>query len=349
VVISDLYDDLIKTASLDGITWLHFYIENNKLDWIIVRDAEIIVIKDRYKKNIVTIIRYYFIDKDTIKIEEWTLTGLVTYTIRKDKVFDLEETTHFSSEIIYDDEVIETKFGNFPFIPFLPLKNNKEEESDISGIKILLDYYNDISSGFIDNVYKFQEAIIKLKGFSGDVDTLDQTLKKLKKYKMVGVPNDGDLEYMAIEIPVEARKVLLDILKENIFKLGRAYDPDLIGDGNITNIVIKSRYFQLDNKCNKLEKQLKLFHESFIKFIGGSDYDIEFNRTQLFNESEKLLDCVNAIDLVNAGLLSRRTLIGQIPYVNNVDDELKLIEAEKPIDNNMGQNPPNETQGQNPV
>jgi SPP1 family phage portal protein len=339
--IVEMYEQLMLNASLDGRAWLHFYIENNTLDWVIVKDCEIIAVFDSHNKNIMGIIRYYFIDEDTIKVEQWEKSGVETALIKKDKLYDILETTHYQKTTSYNDEILDTENSNFSMIPFIPFNNNRELESDIESIKELLDYYNDISSGFIDNVYKFQEALIKLKGFSGDTEILDQTLKSLKKYKMVGIPNDGDMEYMSIDIPVEARKILLDMLKDNIFRIGRAYDPDKIGDGNITNIVIKSRYFQLDNKCNKLEKQAKLFHEKFIEFIGSGNTEIEFNRTQLFNESEKITDCVNSIDLVIAGILSKQTLIAQIPYVNDVKEELKLIEDE-------GQNPINEDEGQNP-
>lgn len=340
--IIEMYEQLMLNASLDGRSWLHFYIDNNTLDWVIVRDPEIISIFDSHNKNIVGIIRYYSMNEDEIKVEQWEKSGVETGIIRKDKLYDVFETTHYIKETKYNDEVIETENSNFNMIPFIPFNNNRELESDLELIKELVDYYNDISSGFIDNVYKFQEALLKLKGFSGDKEVLEDTLKSLKKYKIVGLPNDGDMEYMTMDIPVEARKVLLDMLKENIFKLGRGYDSDLIGDGNITNIVIKSRYFSLDNKCNKLEKQAKLFHEKFIEFIGQGSSKIEFNRTQLFNESEKIQDCVLAIDLVIAGLLSKETLISQIPYVSDVKKELALINIE------AGQNLTNDDKGQNP-
>ncbi|MCQ5192062.1 phage portal protein, partial [Eubacterium callanderi] len=43
------------------------------------------------------------------------------------------------------------------------------------------------------------------------------------------------------------------------------FNSALIGDGNITNIVIKSRYALLDLKCNKLELRLKGFMKQLIQ------------------------------------------------------------------------------------
>ena len=60
-----------------------------------------------------------------------------------------------------------------------------------------------------------------------------------------------------------------------------------VGDGNVTNIVIKSRYALLDLKCNKLEIRLKAFLRKMIKVVldeinraDGTDYqqsDVYFN------------------------------------------------------------------------
>lgn len=375
--ITDMLESLMLNASLHSTSWLHFYVENNRLDWIIIHDSEIIPIYDNYNKNIIEIIRYYQIDKETIKVEDWTLNGVDTALIKKEKINGVEQETiqalenmlHFETTESYQGKVINTTYGNFKSIPFIPLFNNKDKLTDLDEIRDLIDYYNQISSGFIDNINKFQEAVTKLKGFSGDEKNLKETMAKMKKYKAVGVPQDGDIEYMVIEIPVEARKVLLDMLKDNIFLLGRGVDPNKLGDGNITNVVIKSRYANLDMKCNTTEKQLKLFYEKFINFINNynsNNYDttIECNKTLIINTSELITDCVSAIDLVVAKILSKQTLMKQIIWIADIEKEKKLIEEESKIEQedlkndleaykafnnkNSGQNPPNVNSGQNP-
>jgi hypothetical protein len=65
------------------------------------------------------------------------------------------------------------------------------------------------------------------------------------------------------------------------------FNSSQLGDGNITNIVIKSRYALLDLKCNKLEIRLKQFMRKLLKVViaeinqeNGTDYqqkDIYFN------------------------------------------------------------------------
>jgi len=347
----ELFETMMLNASLDVVSWLHFYVENNKLDWIIIHDVEIIPLYDTHNKNIIGIIRYYETDKETIQVEQWSVNGVEISIIKEDKLGEVQELSHYKQDTIYQDEIVDTQYYNFTFIPFVPLYNNRNKESDMEGIQELLDYYNQVSSGFIDNIDKFQEALMKLKGFSGDSSILEQTMKDLKRYKMVGLPEDGDVDYIKVEIPVEARKVILDLLKENIFKLGRGFDEDNLGDGNITNIVIKSRYSKLDAKANGCEKQLKLFYEKFVEcenkyYNNNENSDLECNRTQLFNASEMITDCVNATDLVLNGLLSKETLIKNNPWVTDFKQELKLIDKENQNDNS-GQNLPNDNSGQN--
>ncbi|HGP9522898.1 TPA: phage portal protein [Streptococcus pneumoniae] len=68
-------------------------------------------------------------------------------------------------------------------------------------------------------------------------------------------------------MPVEARKTKLTIDKEAIYKFGMGFDSSQTGDGNITNVVIKSRYSLLDLKCNKTEVRLRKVIKRMLKLI----------------------------------------------------------------------------------
>jgi len=54
---------------------------------------------------------------------------------------------------------------------------------------------------------------------------------------------------------------------QNIYRFGMGFNSLQVGDGNITNVVIKSRYSLLDLKCNKKEKQLKKFLKKIVKVV----------------------------------------------------------------------------------
>lgn len=330
-VLTDLLDDAILNSSLDSRTWLYLYVENNDLQYVFVHDSEVIPLYDRYNKKIVSIIRYYYNSskEKVLNVELWELTGVTYLTIENNIIVEEIKTLHYKVEDFFNSELVDEKEYNLPFLPFIPMFNNKEKESDLEGIQDLLDMYNQINSGLIDNIDKFQEALMKLKGFSGDDNTLKTTMANLKRYKAAGIPSDGDMEYISIEIPVEARKFILDLLIANIFKLGQGFDPDKIGDGNITNVVITSRYAGIENKSNETEKQLQLFYINFMTcyeqfYKTKYDKTLTCNRDRLVNEVEKIDSCVKSMNMV-----SLDTILKNHPWVTNIEEEKAKIKQDE--------------------
>ena len=74
------------------------------------------------------------------------------------------------------------------------------------------------------------------------------------------------------------------------------FNSSQVGDGNVTNVVIKSRYTLLELKAGKLTKRLKRFLKSIIRVVldeikakNGTDYqytdvEIEFEHIIPTNE-----------------------------------------------------------------
>lgn len=325
--LTEMFSEAVHNGSLDGQSWLYCYMKDNKLEYTFIEDREIIPFYSNYGKELEKLIRYYRISEKQIMVELWTKDSLTKLVIEKDKVISSESFGHYITQELYQDEVIGSYNRYFGKIPFIPFYNNKHKESDLNNIQGLLDVYNSISSGFISNIDDFQEALIKLQGFSGDSEILAETMANMKKYKMIGIPSDGDMEYMKVEIPVEPRRVILELVKDNIFLLGRGVDNSKIGEGNLTNIIIQSRYANLDMKCNGTERELRKFYSRLLDFIGEAETEITFNRSIIINEEEKLKSLTDALPLYQAGLISKETMIQNNPLVNDLEEELKLIQA----------------------
>jgi uncharacterized SAM-dependent methyltransferase len=76
------------------------------------------------------------------------------------------------------------------------------------------------------------------------------------------------------------------------------FDSSQVGDGNITNVVIQSRYSLLDFKCNKAEIRLRKLIKRMLKLIIADinrrfntnyhtdDLEIIITRSTIFNEKE---------------------------------------------------------------
>ena len=178
-----------------------------------------------------------------------------------------------------------TYFEGFGFIPFFRLDNCKKQFSGLKPIKALIDDYDLMSCGLSNNIQDTNEALYVVKGFQGD--NLDELMVNIKAKKHVGVDDDGGVEVHTVDIPYQARQTKLDLDEKNIYRFGMGFNSAQLGDGNITNIVIKSRYALLDLKCNKLEIRLKQFMRKLLKVVlaeineeHGTDYqqsDVWFN------------------------------------------------------------------------
>lgn len=181
-----------------------------------------------------------------------------------------------------DEAVYYEEFG---FIPFFRLDNCKKQFSGLKPIKHLIDDYDLMSCGLSNNIQDSNEVLYVVKGFEGD--NLDELQLNTRTKKLVGVPEGGDVDIRTVDIPVAARQAKLELDEKNIYRFGMGFNSAQLGDGNITNIVIKSRYALLDLKCNKLEIRLKQFMRKLLKVVlkeindlNGTDYqmkDVYFN------------------------------------------------------------------------
>ena len=293
--------------------------------------------------------------------------------IKRIQVMDSKQTYFYCQEddgkIIPDDSVEHnprphaiykkdgddsTYYEDFGFIPFFRLDNCKKQFSGLKPIKGLIDDYDLMSCGLSNNIQDTNESLYVVKGFQGD--NLDELMLNIKAKKHVGVDEDGGVEVHTIDIPYEARQTKLDLDEKNIYRFGMGFNSAQLGDGNITNIVIKSRYALLDLKCNKLEIRLKQFMRKLLKVVlaevnaqNGTDYqmkDVYFNfeREIMTNAADnaqiKYTDAqkqqVQITTMLNlATLLDKETLMQNICDILDIDyedikDKLPDPEADDP-------------------
>ena len=164
--------------------------------------------------------------------------------------------------IIYEKKGAE--YGaSLGYIPFFKLKNNRYEKSDVFTVKELIDDYDLMACGLSNNIQDFDFPIYAVSGFQGD--NLDELIQNFKTKKMIGLGEGGNVDVKTVDIPYQARLSKLQLDETNIYRFGMGFNSAQLGDGNITNVVIKSRYALLDLKCNKFEKQLRAFMNQLVQ------------------------------------------------------------------------------------
>lgn len=274
------------------------------------------------------IVRWYIdrIDKDSEKI-------------RKIEVWDNEKTTFFVEEgdkgIILDENVSmnprphtvyrkgDSLYSeSFGLIPFFRLDNNMKKRSDLYPIKALIDDYDLMSCSLSNNLQDLTEGIYVVKGYNGD--NLSELITNMKTKKAIGVGEEGDVDIKTVAIPYEARKVKMELDEKNIYRFGMGFNSAQIGDGNITNVVIKSRYALLDLKSNKLEMRLRKFIRELVN-VFLNDYNMR-NQTAYDDEDVKIAFTreiiSNGTDNAQIDYLKSQSLLMKIEALNSLSGVL---------------------------
>ena len=97
-----------------------------------------------------------------------------------------------------------------------------------------------------------QQVILVLTNYGGtDLNTFMDQLKKYKaiKFNNAGNGDKSGVDKLTIDIPVEARKTLLDLTRENIFTEGQGIDPAKFETTNASGTAIKMLYSNLELKA----------------------------------------------------------------------------------------------------
>lgn len=207
-----------------------------------------------------------------------------------------DKRQNFRPHSIYTDEKGNRYGKGFGFIPFWRLDNGRKQFSGLKPIKSLIDDYDLMACSLSNNLQDFTDALYVVSGYQGA--NLDEMIQNIKAKKHIGVDNGGGIDIKTVDIPYQARQVKLDLDEKNIYRFGMGFNSAQIGDGNITNIVIKSRYALLDLKCNKLEIRLRQFFRKLLEVVlaeinqnNGTDYQMkdvyfEFKREVMTNAAD---------------------------------------------------------------
>lgn len=301
------FGDAFKTELSDTLTDVccggfgYMYAYKNARDITTFTYAEAlgvvdVKVKDTDDKNEYEI--YWYVDRvDTSKnivikrIQVWDKKYVYYYMQNNDGeiVPDDNEPINPRPHIVYEIDGEEGKFGDsLGYIPFFRIDSNRKQTSHLAPVKAIIDDYDLMACGLSNNLQDVSDALYVVRGFKGD--NLDELIQNARQKKAIGVSEQGDVDIKTVNLPYDARVKKLEIDKEDIYHFGMGFNPNQVGDGNITNIVIQSRYALLELKCNKLQPRVKALLETLVKIAideinvqNGTDYtidDVEFDFTR---------------------------------------------------------------------
>lgn len=294
---AELYDALTDCVS-KGFGYMYAYKgEDDRLRFQYADSVGVVEVRAKETDDDTEYVIYWYIDRinkerQAIKrIQVWDAQKCTYYKQVDDGAITLDDDQPINPRphVLYKDgDGPEVYYDGFGYIPFFRIDNNRKQVSGLKPVKELIDDYDLMSCGLSNNIQDTAEALYVVSGFQGD--DLGELIENIKTKKHIGVDENGSVDIKTVDIPYQARQAKLDLDEKNIYRFGMGFNSAQLGDGNITNIVIKSRYALLDLKCNKLEIRLRQFlgriAEKVIAEINerkGTDYrakDVYFDFTR---------------------------------------------------------------------
>ncbi|WP_125764445.1 phage portal protein [Companilactobacillus hulinensis] len=264
-------NQLVVDAANAGVSWVHYWIDDNgQFRYGIVPPDQVTPIysNDLDKKLLAVRRTYTQLNPDDGKYykihEYWTDKDCTVFKSLSPDYSDL--TKLLDRFMTYDvatgmeigtGNVLNHEFGRIPFIPF---PKNKYERPDLLKYKGLIDVYDNVYNGFVNDVDDVQQVILVLTNYGGEsLDEFKRALNEDKAIKIdsVGTGDKSGVDTLTIDIPVEARNSLLDITKSDIFVHGQGIDPSDFETNNATGVAIKMLYSHLELKASVTESYFR--------------------------------------------------------------------------------------------
>ena len=319
----DDINELVKNAANKGKEWLHPYIdENGEFDYIVIPAEQFIPIYEGSKQKTLQYgIRFYPISvngEESVKVEWWD-DKQVTFYIKSNGEYILDPYEDVNPRSHFEHGTNSEGFKGYGWgrVPFIKFRNNEEERSDLVYYKSLIDAYDNRVSDNQNSFDEIQELITILKGYEGE--NLSDFMQNLKYYKAIKVSEDGGVDTLQQEIPMDSINTHLDRLEDNIFTFGMGVDTNTDKFGNApSGIALKFLFSLLDLKATTTERKIRPAIQELIWYLaeyleisnqGKYDYksvDFTFQYNVMMNELEQ-----STIAKDSKGIISDENYISQ--------------------------------------
>lgn len=230
---------------------------------------------------------------------EWERIEDGVYMIAR-KAYIVRETGTDAEGKIYEGE-------NYPTFPIVPLWGNPHKDSEIIGLREKIDAYDFILNGWEDDLDNAQLYWI-INGAAGmDDPDLTQFLDRLRTVK-AAAPMDGqDVQPVTVNIPVEARNVLLERLERQLYRDAMILNPEEIAGGAVTATQIRAAYERQNTKADQFEYCVLNFLQGIMKIVGVEDKP-SFTRSTVVNTQEEIQTIISAANFLSQEYVTRKVL-----------------------------------------
>ena len=267
----------------------------------------------------------------------------IEYAIRWYDVFDDDGNATRYIEY-YDDREIQyytstggglTETGRkehlFGQVPVNIYQNNDDCLSDYEDAIPLFDAYNVMQSESVNDFQKFADAILAVKNTIVD----DKTAAQMRDKNILELMDDGEASWLVKQVNDAYVENIKNRLDKDIFMTTSTVNiSDENFAQNASGVAIKYKLMAMENRISCTERYFKKALQrrlemicNVLNFKGNNfnytDVKITFDRNIPVNMQEDAA----TVQQLN-GIVSKKTLLSQLPFIEDVDAELERLKED---------------------
>lgn len=275
-----------------------------------------------------------------------SLTGDLLYFVRIYKASDWDDSNKHFVDVYSDVSVkhytMSGTNGQLLFISeephyFAQVPANifalPDEKSIFDCVITLQDAANELVSNEIDDYSAFCDAYLALTG----VDAEPEDIAQMKESRVLLLPEGAKAEWITKNANDAQVENILKRVQDSIYRIAACPDfsSETFVGGVSSGVAIRYRLTGMETRAGKIEGAMKKALQRRIEIIAGiaslklgeevfRDINIDFKRN-IPTDIASLINLVNSLK----GTVSDATLLSMLPFVDDVNEELAAVEAQK--------------------
>ena len=291
--------------------------------------------------------RFKLIDPRTcFGVYDDSLTGDLLYFVRMYKEDEWDEDNNTQLVDVYSDyNIRHYKMSNGGAVTFINEEPHyfgqcpanifylPDEKSIFDCIMSLQDSVNELLSDEIDDYSAFCDAYLTLTG----VDCDNEEIALMKQNRVLVLPEGAVADWLTKNANDAQVENILKRLHDDIYRIAQM--PDFCSEtfvgGVSSGIALRFRLTGMENRAGRIEALMKQALQRRIELICGiaslklgeevfRDIQITFKRN-IPNDETQVYQMVNMLK----GTVSDETLLGQLPFISDVNAELERVKEQR--------------------
>lgn len=322
-------NELLRNALIFGKSFEINYVDEDAKQRFKVLDSRecIPVYSNDLNNDLLYVIRYYVADTINNSQDEYYIEVYGNEFIRKYK----------SSNAFATLSLLEEKQNVYKQVPITVFSLNTDEVSIFDQVMTLQDAYNKLLSSEVDDFESFCDAYLVLKGCMADADDL----VAMKQNRVLMMDTDAEASYLTKSVSDTQIENMLKNINDTIHKISNS--PDFTEDTFMSQsgVAIKYKLIGFENVASNIvanmTKALQRRIELICSILSLTDGETKWRDIQIVftrNLPQNITDTAQAINQLR-GIVSDKTLISLLPFIKDVDAEVKQLQKEKEANMSM--------------